>query len=147
MLRSNTTNAIQTNDENIAYGADEVGVSVVIVTYRNTAVIVPCLNAVAEITVSIPIEVIIVDNASPDDTVDVARAAAPQAKIIKQSQNGGFADGCAAGAAVARGRWLLFLNPDTLIAAERGRCTARLRCRASRRWHYRRAFCSLWQQY
>ena len=124
MLKSNTANAIQTSDENIvdsadsADSADDASVSVVIVTYRNTAVIAPCLNAVAEITTSIPMEVIVVDNASPDDTVDVARAAAPQAKIIKQSQNGGFADGCAAGATVARGRWLLFLNPDTLIAAD-----------------------------
>jgi len=98
--------------------SDRGGLSVVIVTYRSAAVIGQCLRALAQAMPEIPAEVIIVDNASADDTVAVARNAAPEARIIEQDHNGGFAQGCAAGASAAAGRWLLFLNPDTVIAAE-----------------------------
>jgi GT2 family glycosyltransferase len=94
------------------------GVSVVIVTYRSAAVIAPCLSAIARSAPCQPIEVIVVDNASPDETVAVAAAASPDVTIIQRAHNGGFADGCAAGANAARGRWLLFLNPDTVIAED-----------------------------
>ncbi|HUA27648.1 MAG TPA: glycosyltransferase family 2 protein [Streptosporangiaceae bacterium] len=97
---------------------DREGLSVVIVTYRSAAVIGQCLQALEKALPEIPTQVIVVDNASADDTVAVARAAAPQASIIAQEDNGGFAQGCAAGARAATGRWLLFLNPDTVIAAD-----------------------------
>jgi len=97
---------------------DHQGVSVVIVTYRSASVISECLSAVRRAAPDESMELIIVDNASGDDTVGVARRAAPDAKIIEQDRNGGFAAGCAVGASVARGRWLLFLNPDTVIAAD-----------------------------
>jgi N-acetylglucosaminyl-diphospho-decaprenol L-rhamnosyltransferase len=101
-----------------AGGPDHHRLSVVIVTYRSASVIAQCLNAVGQAAPDGSMELIIVDNASGDDTVAVARSAAPDAKIIEQDRNGGFAGGCAAGASVARGRWLLFLNPDTVIAAD-----------------------------
>jgi GT2 family glycosyltransferase len=102
------------------YGAasDHEGLSVVIVTYRSAAVIGQCLRALEQATPGIPTDVIVVDNASADATVAVARSAAPEARIIEQDHNGGFAQGCAAGAGAATGRWLLFLNPDTVIAAD-----------------------------
>jgi N-acetylglucosaminyl-diphospho-decaprenol L-rhamnosyltransferase len=98
--------------------SDHESLSVVIVTYRSAAVIGQCLRALAQATPEIPVEVIVVDNASADDTVAVARNAAPGARIIEQDDNGGFAQGCAAGASAATGCWLLFLNPDTVIAPD-----------------------------
>jgi hypothetical protein len=89
----------------------------VIVTYHNAADIGQCLIALDQAAANIPTEVVIVDNASADGTVAMVRETAPHARIVEQNRNGGFADGCAAGANVARGRWLLFLNPDTIIAA------------------------------
>ena len=62
-------------------------------------------------------EVIVVDNASGDGTVAAARAAGGT-KIIERQANGGFAAGCATGAEAATGQWLLFLNPDTVIAPD-----------------------------
>jgi GT2 family glycosyltransferase len=62
--------------------------------------------------------VILVDNASGDDTIAVARNASAGTRIIERAVNGGFASGCRTGASVARGRWLLFLNPDTSIAPD-----------------------------
>jgi N-acetylglucosaminyl-diphospho-decaprenol L-rhamnosyltransferase len=93
------------------------GVSVVIVTYRNEADIGACLNAIGQAAADIPIEVIVVDNASGDGTVAAARAAGGT-KIIERQANGGFAAGCATGAEAAKGQWLLFLNPDTVIAPD-----------------------------
>ena len=94
-----------------------MGVSVVIVTYRNEAEIAACLNAVSQAGPGIPMEVIVVDNASGDGTVAAARAAGGT-KIIERQANGGFAAGCATGAEAATGQWLLFLNPDTVIAPD-----------------------------
>jgi len=94
-----------------------MGVSVVIVTYRNEADIGACLSAVGQAAPGIPMEVIVVDNASGDGTVAAARAAGGT-KIIERQANGGFAAGCATGAEAATGQWLLFLNPDTVIAPD-----------------------------
>lgn len=94
-----------------------MGVSVVIVTYRNEADIGACLSAVGSAAPGIPMEVIVVDNASGDGTVAAARAGGGM-KIIERQANGGFAAGCAAGAEAATGQWLLFLNPDTVIAPD-----------------------------
>jgi N-acetylglucosaminyl-diphospho-decaprenol L-rhamnosyltransferase len=95
-------------------------VSVVIVTYRNTTVISRCLEALAKACPGVGMDVTIVDNASGDGTADAARLAAQSAalhaRIIERTINGGFADGCQIGAAAAQGPWLLFLNPDTVIA-------------------------------
>jgi N-acetylglucosaminyl-diphospho-decaprenol L-rhamnosyltransferase len=125
---------LPTGDSKSAVGAltaeadDREGVSVVIVTYHSAAVISQCLRAVMDAAPDVPMEVIVVDNASGDDTIATAREAAPTARFIEQDSNGGFATGCAVGASAARGRWLLFLNPDTVIAA--GAITALLDCAA-----------------
>ncbi|MCW2906594.1 MAG: glycosyltransferase family 2 protein [Actinomycetia bacterium] len=93
------------------------GVSIVIVTYRNEADIGACLRAVGRAAPSIPVEAIVVDNASGDGTAAAARAVAG-VKVIDRETNGGFAAGCATGAEAATGSWLLFLNPDTIIAPD-----------------------------
>jgi N-acetylglucosaminyl-diphospho-decaprenol L-rhamnosyltransferase len=98
-------------------GGRPLGVSVVIVTYRNEADIGACLSAVSQAAPGPGMEVIVVDNASGDGTVAAARAAGGT-KIIERQANGGFAAGCASGAEAATGQWLLFLNPDTVIAPD-----------------------------
>jgi GT2 family glycosyltransferase len=108
------------------------GLSVVVVTYNNASVIGDCLEAAKRAAPNESMELIIVDNASSDDTATVARKAAPDATIIEQSHNGGFAEGCAVGADVARGRWLLFLNPDTVIAE--GAIKSLLSCALHQPW-------------
>jgi GT2 family glycosyltransferase len=60
-------------------------------------------------------ELIVVDNASSDGTPERVRALAPSAQVIEQPANTGFAAGCNAGAAAARGDLLLFLNPDAAV--------------------------------
>jgi N-acetylglucosaminyl-diphospho-decaprenol L-rhamnosyltransferase len=92
--------------------------SVVIVTYRNRSEIAECLRAVEQAVSPVPMEVIVVDNASGDGTAAAARAAMPGARVVERTVNDGFAGGCRVGAAVAAGQWLLFLNPDAMIAPQ-----------------------------
>jgi hypothetical protein len=98
-------------------GRQAAAVSVIIVTYRNEADIGGCLTAVRRTAPAAPADVIVVDNASGDGTVAAARAV-PGVTVLEQPGNSGFAAGCAAGAAAASGDWLLFLNPDTVIAPD-----------------------------
>jgi len=59
-------------------------------------------------------ELIVVDNASSDDTVAAVREAAPDATVIEMGSNAGFGAGCNRGADAATGELLLFLNPDAV---------------------------------
>ncbi len=57
-------------------------------------------------------EVIVVDNQSADDSVAAAGAAFPQAIVLPQPKNGGFAYGVNRGLERARGKWVMLLNTD-----------------------------------
>lgn len=59
-------------------------------------------------------ELVVVDNASPDGSAEVARAAG--ARVIELERNGGFAVGCRVGADTTRAPLLFFCNPDAQAA-------------------------------
>ena len=59
-------------------------------------------------------EVIVVDNASTDNSVDLVRSDFPEARLLALPENQGFTRGNNAGIRAATGRYLLLLNPDTL---------------------------------
>ena len=60
-------------------------------------------------------ELILVDNASSDDSAEVLARCHPRVRLVVSPCNGGFARGNNLGVQVAAGRHLLFLNPDTLV--------------------------------
>ena len=62
-------------------------------------------------------ELIVVDNASGDETPDLAQDVAPAARVIRNDENAGFPAACNQGAAEATGDLLVFLNPDAVVAA------------------------------
>ena len=59
-------------------------------------------------------EVILVDNASPDDALGAAEGH-PQVQVLRNTENTGFAHACNQGAQAASGDLLLFLNSDTVV--------------------------------
>ena len=59
-------------------------------------------------------EVIVVDNASTDGSLEAAIATRPWVRVVRHATNLGFAAGANGGAAVARGGVLVFLNPDAI---------------------------------
>ena len=63
-------------------------------------------------------EIILVDNASSDETVAFVQDKFPQIQIIANKNNPGFSAANNQGAAMARGEYLLFLNPDTIVAED-----------------------------
>ncbi|QHC57212.1 glycosyltransferase family 2 protein [Rathayibacter sp. VKM Ac-2760] len=93
-------------------------VSVVVVTYDSVGVIRSCLDALA-VGGGAPagLEVLVVDNLSRDDTVAVLRAEYPWVRLIENTENAGFSRAVNLGAAHAKGRNLLLLNPDAQISA------------------------------
>ncbi len=61
------------------------------------------------------VELVLVDNASPDDTLELFRAWEPRARVLELPENRNFAGGYNAGAAAARGETLVLLNNDTRV--------------------------------
>jgi len=85
-------------------------VDVVIVAYRSGATLRGCVEPL----LALPhVRVTVVDNASPDDTLD-AIAGLP-VELIRSERNGGFSYGCNLGARAGDAPYLLFLNPDARL--------------------------------
>jgi GT2 family glycosyltransferase len=95
---------------------DERAIAVVIVAYASAGDLPATLGALAP-QLRDGDEVVVVDNASPDDSAAVARAALPRATVIETGVNGGFAGGTVVGARATGAGLLLFLNPDAVPAA------------------------------
>lgn len=89
-------------------------VSVIIPTYGKLPWTLACLRSVARHGAATPFEVIVVDDASPDDSVATLRRI-DGLRVLQNATNQGFIGSCNAGAAAARGDFLLFLNNDTQV--------------------------------
>lgn len=100
-------------------------VSVVIPVHGKREYTVACLRSLARHGAQVPFETIVVDDASPDDTVEVL-AGVQGLRLISNHENLGFIGSCNAGAAEARGEFLVFLNNDTQVTP--GWMDALLRC-------------------
>jgi len=88
--------------------------SIIIVSYESADWIADCLQGLAAQGFK-DFEVLVVDNASTDNTADIVRASTLDAcRLIQSETNCGFAAGCNLAAQQASGDWLVFLNPDTL---------------------------------
>ena len=100
-------------------GSKAPEVSIVILTFNNLEFTRRCLDSVACSKSATPYEVIVVDNASEDGTLEFLREqeAAGRIRLIANPRNEGFARGCNIGAQAARGSLLLFLNNDTQVTA------------------------------
>ncbi|GIH69054.1 hypothetical protein Mth01_13070 [Sphaerimonospora thailandensis] len=87
--------------------------AVVIVTYASGQIIEDCLRSLGPALEDAgPARIVVVDNASPDDTVDRVRKWGAGVELIEMGRNGGFAAGINAGVAAAPGCDVLVLNAD-----------------------------------
>ncbi|TNE73916.1 MAG: glycosyltransferase family 2 protein, partial [Bacteroidetes bacterium] len=89
--------------------------SIIIVNYNVSYFIDQCLDSVKKACADLTHEIIVVDNASKDDSVSVIRNNYPDVKLIANSENYGFSKANNQGIEVASGEWILLLNPDTVL--------------------------------
>jgi len=96
--------------------AERPALSIIIVNYNTGFHLTRCVRSLHEPEPGIPFEVIVVDNASRDGGITKLRKVFPDAIILCNQQNLGFAAACNQGIARARGKNILLLNPDTIVS-------------------------------
>ena len=94
--------------------ADEPEVSIVIPVYNNWALTAACLRSIADDVVSVPYEVIVVDDGSYDRTA-VLLLEVGGISVLRSGRNRGFVNAVNSGIAAARGRFVVLLNNDTVV--------------------------------
>jgi len=92
-----------------------ITVSIILVNYNGTEIASECLHSIQNQLHAVPCEVIVVDNASTDQSPDLIEKTFPTVKLLRQTKNRGFGTGNNVGASVASGKYLFLLNTDTLL--------------------------------
>ena len=89
-------------------------VSIIIPHHNNSKILIDCINSLYKSKFK-KLEIIVVDNASIDSSYDDIMTAFSNVIIKKSDINLGYAGGCNLGAQIANGKYLLFLNNDTIM--------------------------------
>lgn len=92
--------------------------SVVIVNYNVRHFLELCLKSVQVAIETMDAEIIVVDNASADDSCEMVRTTFPEVVLIANKENAGFSKANNQGVAIAKGRYVCILNPDTFVTEE-----------------------------
>lgn len=91
-------------------------VSIIIANYNTANYLDTCLSSVKDSgSPSLSFEIIVIDNASTDGSIDLVRANHPDVVVVSNDRNVGFSAANNQGLRRARGRLILFLNPDTIV--------------------------------
>lgn len=89
--------------------------TVVIVSWNVASLLRRCLGSLAAAAPGLSLQVIVVDNASSDESVAMLRGEFPWVRLIANGANLGFARACNQGLGPATADRVLFLNPDTVV--------------------------------
>ena len=90
-------------------------IDVVIVNWNAGALLQTCVAALTGSSIADKLNVIIVDNASTDNSTQAIGGSELRLSVIHNATNRGFAAGCNQGAAVGSAPYILFLNPDVRV--------------------------------
>ncbi|MGH8016392.1 MAG: glycosyltransferase family 2 protein [Candidatus Zixiibacteriota bacterium] len=96
-------------------GGSEIKISIIVVTFNSLPSLTYCLAHLKEAAKKINSELIIVDNDSTDNSPSTAKNLFPEANILINRKNLGFAAACNQGARQANGNYLLLVNPDVFV--------------------------------
>lgn len=89
--------------------------SVIIVNYNVTHFLEQCLLSVVNAIKGVDAEIYVVDNASSDNSCPMVRQRFPNVKLIENKKNVGFSKANNQAIALASGKYVLLLNPDTVV--------------------------------
>src|SRR2546430_16922495 len=92
-------------------------VSIVVVSFNPVREVLVCLESIERSARSVPHEVILVDNASADGTVEAVRARFPAVRLIANDANVRVPQANNQAPPLVRGEYVLFLNPDSGVEA------------------------------
>ena len=94
---------------------ESIDISIAIVTYNNSSVIKKCLYSIFETIKNLKFELIIVDNGSSDNNVEIIEKDFKNVRLIKNDKNVGFGVAHNIAIKLAKGRYHLVLNPDIIF--------------------------------
>lgn len=95
-----------------------IDISIIIVNYRTSNLTIECVESIEQVLKdeTIKYEIIIVDNHSEDGEIDrLKKLEKKNIKVLETAYNGGFGYGNNYGVSKANGRYLFFLNSDTIL--------------------------------
>jgi hypothetical protein len=90
-------------------------ISIIIINTNEKHFLEPLLNSIKENVNSVAYEVIVVDNNSSDGSPEMIRERCEDVKLVEMDHNGGFSKSNNRGARIAQGKYLVILNPDTIV--------------------------------
>ena len=90
--------------------------SVIIVSYNSRFFLELCLSSLKEAAKNIKSEIIVVDNNSNDDSINMIKSLFPEVLLIENNINLGFSSANNLGVKKAKGKFICFLNPDTIVS-------------------------------
>jgi len=94
--------------------------SIAIVSWNTKGLLEECLESIFNTTHDIDFEVIVVDNASSDGSIDMVHEKYPQVLLVESAENVGFARANNKAYEVSSGRHFMILNPDTKVLSDIG---------------------------
>ncbi|MHC4571331.1 MAG: glycosyltransferase family 2 protein [Planctomycetota bacterium] len=92
-----------------------VDVSIIIVSWNTKDILYGCLKSISEQTKNIDYEIVVVDNASTDGSVEMIKKNFLSVILIENSKNRGFAAANNQGIIISKGHYVLLLNSDTIV--------------------------------
>jgi GT2 family glycosyltransferase len=93
----------------------DLELSIVILNYNTRDLTLGCLESLRKVKDEAKFEIILCDNGSTDGSVEAIKEKYPEVIIVENNANLGFAKGNNAAKKVAKGKYILFLNTDTVV--------------------------------
>ena len=90
-------------------------VSIIIVNYNTCEITKNCLTSIYEKTKEINFEIIVSDNGSKDGSIEMIRTGFPEVSLIENNANLGFGTANNRALAAAKGKYVFYLNSDTIL--------------------------------
>lgn len=90
-------------------------VTIAIVNYNSSSMVLQCIQSVIEFCGDVDYEIIVVDNASSDDSVEIIKASFPEHLLIENRRNLGFSKAVNQAFKASSGDYFFLLNPDARL--------------------------------
>lgn len=90
-------------------------ISVCIVSWNTRELLYNCIESIQRMTSGVDYEIVVVDNNSTDGSTEMVKQCFPHCRLIESKTNNGFAKGNNLGLQLATGKYIFYLNPDTVL--------------------------------